>query len=240
VGTQPFAGGGPQDHAGQDDHAGRTANLTKSLSKIGATMKIALIGATGNAGSRVLNELLERGHQVTAIVRHPEKVPAHERVQAVGTDGSEASLAAAIKGDDAVVSSVRFVDLAPEILVAAVKASGVKRYIVVGGAGSLIHPDGVEEAKRPEFPEPARPNSLRGGALLKLLQQTPELEWTFISPPRFFRAGERTGTFRYGKDQMLMTDEGIPTSISFEDFALALVDEIENPKHVRERFTIGY
>ncbi|NTI78514.1 NAD(P)-dependent oxidoreductase [Rhizobium rhizogenes] len=203
-------------------------------------MKIALIGATGNAGSRVLNELLQRGHQVTAIVRHPEKVPTHEQVAVVGTDGSEASLAAAIEGHDAVVSSVRFVDLAPETLIAAVKASGVRRYVVVGGAGSLIHPDGIEEARRPEFPEPFRPNSLRGGDLLNQLRETPELEWTFISPPRFFRAGERTGTFRYGKDHMLMNEEGVPTAISFEDLALALVDELETPKHLRERFTIGY
>jgi len=203
-------------------------------------MKVALIGATGNAGSRVLNELLERGHTVTAIVRRPERVPSHARVTAVATDGSEDSLAKAIAGHDAVVSSVRFVDLAPEVLVAAVKASGVKRYVVVGGAGSLLHPDGVEEARRPEFPEPFRPNSLRGGDLLNMLRATPELEWTFISPSRMFRPGERTGSFRYGKDHMLMNAEGQPTAISFEDFALALVDELETPKHVRERFTVGY
>lgn len=203
-------------------------------------MKVALIGATGNAGSRVLAELLSRGHTVTAIVRRPERVPAHDRVTAVATDGSEASLSAAIAGHDAVVSSVRFVDLAPEVLVAAVRASGVRRYLVVGGAGSLIHPDGIQEAMRPEFPEPFRPNSLRGGDLLALLRATPELEWTFISPPRFFRAGERTGRFRTGKDHMLMDAAGQPTAISYEDLALALVDELEAPRHVRERFTIGY
>lgn len=203
-------------------------------------MKVALIGATGKAGSRVLSELLARGHTVTAIVRKPEHVSPYERVTAVGTDGSEASLTSAIKGHDAVVSSVRFVDLAPEVLVAAVKASGVRRYVVVGGAGSLLHPDGVEEARRPEFPDAFRPNSLRGGDLLNLLRASPELEWTFISPSRVFRAGERTGTFRYGKDHMLMGADGQPTSISFEDFALALVDELETPRHVRERFTIGY
>lgn len=203
-------------------------------------MRVALIGATGKAGSRVLAELLERGHTVTAIVRNPDRVPSHERVIAVGTDSSEASLAAVIKGHDAVVSSVRFVDLAPEVLVPAVTASGVKRYLVVGGAGSLLHPDGVEEARRPEFPEAFRPNSLRGGDLLNILRKTPELEWTFISPPRVFRAGERTGTFRYGKDHMLMGADGQPTSISYEDMAVALVDELETPKHVRERFTVGY
>jgi len=203
-------------------------------------MKVALVGATGNAGARILKELLDRGHSVTAIVRNPEKVPAHERVTAVGTDSSEASLAAAMAGHDAVVTSVRFVDLAPEVLVPAVRKSGVKRYVVVGGAGSLLHPDGIQEAMRPEFPEPFRPNSLRGGDLLDLLRATDDLDWTFISPPRFFKPGERTGKFRYGKDHMLMDESGQPTSISFEDFALALVDELEKPKHVRERFTIGY
>jgi len=203
-------------------------------------MKVALIGATGKAGSRVLKELLDRGHEVTAIVRHPEKVPAHPKVTAVGTDGSEASLAAAIRGHDAVVSSVRFVDLDPEILVPAVRNSGVGRYLVVGGAGSLRHPDGIEEARRPEFPEFARPNSLRGGDLLDMLKATSDLDWTFISPPRMFVPGERTGKFRYGKDDMLMDAEGKPTSISFEDFALAVVDELEKPAHLRQRFTIGY
>lgn len=203
-------------------------------------MRVALIGATGKAGSRVLKELLERGHDVTAIVRHPERVAPHPRVEAVGTDGSEASLAAAVAGHDAVVSSVRFVDLDPEVLLPAILKSGVKRYVVVGGAGSLLHPDGIEEARRPEFPEVARPNSLRGGDLLDMLKATSELDWTFISPPRMFVPGERTGTFRYGKDHMLMNAEGNPTSISLEDFALALVDELEAPKYVRQRFTIGY
>lgn len=203
-------------------------------------MRVALIGATGKAGSRVLKELVDRGHEVTAIVRHPENVAAHPKVKAVGTDGSEASLASAIKGHDAVVSSVRFVDLAPEVVLPAVQKSGVKRYVVVGGAGSLLHPDGIEEARRPEFPEPFRPNSLRGGDLLNMLKATSDLDWTFISPPRMFVPGERTGTFRYGNDHMLMNAEGNPTSISFEDFALALVDELENPEYLRKRFTIGY
>lgn len=203
-------------------------------------MRVALIGATGKAGSRVLKELLDRGHEVTAIVRHPENVPAHPKVKAAGTDGSEASLAAAIKGHDAVVSSVRFVDLDPEILLPAVQKSGVKRYLVVGGAGSLLHSDGIEEARRPDFPEFARPNSLRGGDLLNMLKATTDLDWTFISPPRGFVPGERTGKFRYGKDHMLMNADGNPTSISFEDFAIALADELEKPQYLRQRFTIGY
>jgi putative NADH-flavin reductase len=202
-------------------------------------MKVALIGATGKAGSRVLDELVSRGHQVTAIVRNPERVPQSAGVTARGVDGSQAALAAAIRGHDAVVSSARFVDLDPDILVPAVKASGVKRYVVVGGAGSLLHPDGVQEVDQPGFPDVAKPNSRRGTDLLNLLKASPELEWTFISPPRGFVAGERTGKFRFGADHMLMVD-GKPTAISFEDFALALVDELEKPRHVRQRFTVGY
>lgn len=202
-------------------------------------MKVALVGATGKAGSRVLNELVSRGHQVTAIVRNPDRVDTSDKVRAKGVDGSKDALVAAIRGHDAVVSSVRFVDLAPEIIVPAVKESGVKRYVVVGGAGSLLHPNGTQEVDQPGFPEPAKPNSRRGGDLLNLLKESDDLDWTFISPPRMFVPGERTGKFRQGKDHMLMKD-GQPTSISFEDFALALVDELEEPEHIRERFTIGY
>lgn len=203
-------------------------------------MNVALIGATGKAGSRVLRELLDRGHEVTAIVRHPENVPTHTNVKAVGTDGTVASLVPAIKGHDAVISSVRFVDLDPEVLLPAILASGVKRYIVVGGAGSLLHPDGTEEVHRPEFAEKARPNSLRGGDFLNMLKATTDLDWTFISPSRSFVPGERTGEFRYGKDHMLYDSNGSPTSISFEDFAVALADELERPQYIRQRFTIGY
>jgi uncharacterized protein len=203
-------------------------------------MHIALIGASGKAGSRVLAELLSRGHSVTAVARNADRLPAGDHVTPKAVDGSRESLAAAIAGHDAVISAARFLDLVPEILVPAVLESGVKRYLVVGGAGSLLHPDGIEEAEQPNFPEPWKPNSLRGKELLERLRQTDGLDWTYISPSRSFAAGERTGQFRYGKDHMLMTPEGEPTKISYEDMAIAIVDELENPKHVRERITIGY
>ncbi len=202
-------------------------------------MKVALIGATGKAGSRVLAELVQRGHTVTAIVRHPENVETSDKVTAHGVDGSKQALIDAIRGHDAVVSSVRFVDLDPDILVPAVQESGVGRYLVVGGAGSLLHPDGTQEVDQPGFPDVAKPNSNRGTDLLNLLKASSDLDWTFISPPRMFVPGERTGKFRHGKDHMLMKDDQ-PTSISFEDFAIALVDEMEKPEHVRQRFTVGY
>lgn len=202
-------------------------------------MKVALIGATGKAGSRILTELVNRGHIVTAIVRNAERVPVSDKVVARGIDGSAAQIAQAVRGHDAVISSVRFIDLLPEILLAAIVDSGVKRYLIVGGAGGLIHPDGIEEVNQPTFPDFAKPNSLKGMELLESLKATPDLDWTFISPPRFFVAGERTATFRYGKDQMLMSADG-PTSISYEDMAVAIVDALEQSRHVRERVTIGY
>lgn len=202
-------------------------------------MKIALVGATGNAGSRVLAELVGRGHHITGIVRNPDKVPTGDQVTATQTDGSRGSLAQAIAGHDAVVSSVKFLDLDPDILVPAVVDSGVKRYVVVGGAGSLIGPNGVKEFDDPNFPPPAKPNSVRGGYMLDLLEQTDGLDWTYISPSRMFVPGERTGKFRYGKDHLLFDDTG-DSRISFEDFAIALADELETPRYVGQRFTIGY
>jgi len=202
-------------------------------------MKIALIGATGNAGSRVLNELLRRGHHVTGVVRNTANLADHPLLTPGQTDGSGPSLSQTIAGHDAVISSVKFLDLDPDVLVPAVIASGVKRYLVVGGAGSLIGPSGVREVDDPNFPPPARPNSERGAYLLDLLEQQDSLDWTYISPSRMFVPGERTGRFRYGTDKLLFNEEG-DSRISFEDFALALADELEAPRHIRKRFTIGY
>jgi putative NADH-flavin reductase len=202
-------------------------------------MKVALIGATGNAGSRILTELVTRGHDVTGVVRDVTKVPVGPQVSAIQTDGSRQSLAGAAKGHDAVVSSVRFLDLDPDVLVPAVQDSGIKRYVVVGGAGSLIGPNGVKEYDDPNFPEPAKPNSVRGGYMLDLLEQSEGLDWTYISPSRFFVPGARTGVYRYGTDRLLFGEDG-ESRISFEDFAIALVDELEAPKYIGQRFTIGY
>jgi putative NADH-flavin reductase len=203
-------------------------------------MKVALIGATGKAGSRVLAELLSRGHAVTAIVRNAGRVPVSDKVTARAVDGSREQIAAAVRGHDAVISSARFIDLLPEILLPAILDSGVKRYLVVGGAGSLVHADGIEEVNQPTFPEAGKPNSNKGKELLEGLRKTEQLDWTFISPPRFFIAGERTGNFRYGKDEMLLTPEGEPTTVSYEDMAVAIADELEKPGHLRQRITIGY
>lgn len=202
-------------------------------------MKVALIGATGNAGSRILEELVRREHRVTAIVRNPERVPEKRGVIAVKGDVQDsASLAERVKGHDALISSVHFTASDPHKLIAAARSSGVKRYLVVGGAGSLEVAPGVRLIDTPNFPAQYKSEAAAGAAFLDLLRGVNDLDWTFLSPSALFIAGERTGKFRLGTDQLLATDKG--SSISFEDYAIALVDELEHPKHIRKRFTVGY
>lgn len=203
-------------------------------------MKIALIGATGFIGSRLLAELAARGHQVTAIVRNPEKVPAQAGVTpAKGDVFDKDGLAALLAGHDAVISSVHFSASDPALLLAAVRQSGVKRYLVVGGAGSLEVAPGVKLFDTPEFPAAYLTEAKKGGTFLDLLEQENGLDWSFLSPSALIAPGERTGKFRLGKDQLLVDADG-KSAISAEDYAIALVDELEKPAHIRQRFTVGY
>ncbi|MGR3821669.1 MAG: NAD(P)-dependent oxidoreductase [Salipiger marinus] len=202
-------------------------------------MKVALIGASGNAGRRLHAELVSRGHDVTAIARNPEKVQPLDRTRAVAGDiDAPDALAEILSGHDAAISSVMFVAFDPEKLMQAVQSSGVQRYLVVGGAGSLEVAPGAKLIDSPEFPDAYGAEAEAGAAYLNRLKQTDGLDWTFLSPSAVFEAGERTGTFRLGTDQLIAGPEG--SRISYEDFAVAMVDELEEPKHSRARFTVGY
>lgn len=200
--------------------------------------KVALIGASGNAGSRILAELLARGHEVTAIARHPEKIAPRTGVTAVAGDVLDPALAEVLRGHDAVISTVPFIDSNPKRLVAAVRAAGVARYLVVGGAGSLQVAPGQLLILQPDFLPEWRPEAAAGFAFLEYLRQVADLDWTYLSPAAWFHPGERTGTFRLGKDELIANDNG--SAISFEDYAVALVDEVETPRHIRARFSVGY
>lgn len=203
-------------------------------------MKVALIGASGHVGSRILAELARRGHEITAIVRNPEKVEAGAKVTAVKGDVyDEAALAKLLSGHEAVISAVHFTASDPQILIRAVKASGVPRYLVVGGAGSLEVAPGVKLVDTPEFPAAYLDEARKGGDFLELLKGERELNWTFLSPSALIQPGERTGKFRLGTDQLLVDENG-QSAISTEDFAVALIDELEQPRHERRRFTVGY
>ncbi len=202
-------------------------------------MKVALIGASGQAGSRILKELSDRGHTVTAIARNPEKIAALHGVTATKGDVFDTDgLAALIKGHDAVISSVHFLASDADKLIAAVRAAGVKRYLVVGGAGSLEVAPGKRLVDTPEFPAIYKAEAQKGADFLDTLKAIDDLDWTFLSPSALFVAGERTGQFRLGKDSLLASEKG--SSISFEDYAIVMTNEIEAPKHIRQRFTVGY
>ena len=202
-------------------------------------MKIALIGASGNAGSRIAAELSARGHEVTAIARNADRIARLRGMTPLAVDIADTdTLVSALKGHDAIVSSVHFTASDPDQLIGAAKASGVKRYLVVGGAGSLEVAPGVKLVDTPQFPAQYKEEATKGGVFLdKLLQET-DLDWTFLSPSAAFVPGERTGQFRLGQNELLTNEAG--SSISFEDYAVALADEIEMPRHVRQRFTVGY
>jgi putative NADH-flavin reductase len=208
-------------------------------------MNIVLFGATGMIGSRVLRELVSRGHKVTAVVRDPSRVPNEPGVTAVQGDVLDAaSVAKIVKGADTVVSAygpganaIAVVD-ATKSLIAGLKQAGVKRLIEVGGAGSLFVAPNVRLVDAPDFPTEWKPIALAHNESLDVLRKS-DLDWTYFSPAAFIQPGERTGKFRLGSDTLL-TDEKGNSRISAEDYAIALADELENPKHIRQRFTIAY
>jgi hypothetical protein len=203
-------------------------------------MKIAIAGASGQAGSRITAELARRGHQVTAIARNPDRIEPLANVTAVKGDVfDQAGLARLWSGHDAAVSSVHFTASDPDRLIGAARDSKVARYLVVGGAGSLEVAPGVRLVTTPGFPVAYKAEAEKGAAFLDLLRLQKGLNWTFLSPSALFVAGERTGKFRLGTDQLLADTDG-KSWISFEDFAVALADEIERPVHPKARFTVGY
>lgn len=205
-------------------------------------MKIAIIGATGNVGLRLVNEALDRHHAVSGIARDPAKLPARTGLSATVGDASKPDqLVPLLKGHDVIISSLRFQSPSPtpQQLIDLVRRSGVKRYLVVGGAASLEIAPGQILLNAPNFPPAYKPEATAGKAFLDALREVEDLDWTFLSPSAFFGPGERTGKFRLADNTLLTAADG-KSSISYEDYAIALLDEIEKPKHIRRRFTVGY
>ncbi|MDB5123466.1 MAG: NmrA-like family protein [Mucilaginibacter sp.] len=212
-------------------------------------MKIAVFGAAGRIGSRIVTEALNRGHDVTAIVRHPEnytleaphlKVAKADlfKTQEVETGAFDHDAVVCVYNytRGAAPSSITEVAIP---LINGLKQAHVKRLIIVGGAGSLEVSPGVQLVDTPDFPAAYKAPALAHREALKIYQQEKELEWTYISPAAEIVPGERTGKFRTGTNQ-LITDANGHSLISMEDFAVAIIDEIENPRHIKERFTVGY
>jgi len=203
-------------------------------------MKIAIIGATGNVGSRLVDEALSRGHRVTAVARNASRLQPDANLTFSAADAADPEqLARALAGHDAVISATPFRLVKPENLIGAVRRSGVRRYLVVGGAGSLEVAPGLALVDSPGFPALYREEALAGKALLAALRKVDDLDWTMLSPSALFTAGTRTGVFRLGRDSLLTAGDG-KSWISFEDFAVAMLNEVERPQHIRQRFTVGY
>ena len=202
-------------------------------------MNVTVLGASGRAGSEITKELAARGHAVTAIARNPGRIPPLEGVTAVAGDASDAAaLADLIRGSDAVVSALHH-DVPAETLLGALKAAGVPRLLVTGGAGSLEVAPGVRLIDTPDFPEAFKPYALPGIAFLKALRGETEIDWTFFSPAALIEEGPRLGVFRTGTDRLITDAEG-QSRISFADYAIAMVDELEQHRHSRARFTAAY
>ena len=217
-------------------------------------MKILLYGATGKAGSRILAELLARGHEVIAVVRHPGKLsPKAGLTIQQGDLFDAAKIAAAVDGVEAIVSAYgppadktrQLVDVTKREIAAVQQVSQqasspehAPRLIVVGGAGSLEVAPGKKLIDTKEFPEAWKPIARAHEKALELLRAS-SIDWTYLSPAAFFEPGQRTGKFRLGQDELLTAADG-KSSISMEDYAIALVDELEQPQHRRQRFTVGY
>lgn len=214
-------------------------------------MKIALIGATGFVGSPVLSELLGRGHQVTVLARTPSKLAAQTGLTVVAADALDAhQVAQAVAGHDAVISAYnpgwsepKIHDLhlqASRAIVQGVKAAGLKRLLVVGGAGSLYVAPGLQLVDTPEFPAQYKQGALAAREALNELKKETTLDWSFVSPPIALAPGDRTGKYRLGTDNLLPGQGSQPAGISVADLAVAIVDEIEAPRHVQKRFTVAH
>lgn len=217
-------------------------------------MKVALIGATGFVGKAILQELLDRGHTVTAIARHPEKltIQASNLILKAGNVLQEEEVVTLVKGNDVVVSAYNPGWANPEIykeflegagaIQAGVKKAGIKRLLVIGGAGSLEIAPGVRLIDTPEFPAAFKAGASAAGDYLKIIRKEKELEWTFFSPAIEMHQGTsgiRKGVYRKGLDNPVFDENG-KSVLSVEDLAVAIVDEVEHPKHIRQRFTAAY
>lgn len=213
---------------------------------------IVLIGASGFVGTAILNELLNRGHKVTAIVRDPAKVTAsNPNLKVVQADVTDTDvLIEASKGKDAVISAYNPGWKNPNIyeetlknyplIVDSMKKAGVERLLIVGGAGTLFYAPGKMVMDADDVPAKLLPGiKSLGEFYLNTLRKENDIDWIFLSPAANMTPGERTGKFRIGKDDLVVGVNG-DSNISVEDYAVAMVDELEQKHHHKERFTIGY
>ena len=211
-------------------------------------MKLILFGATGRIGQRILLEALARGHDVTAALRDPSRLQMrHADLRVEHADATEATdVARVAAGHDAAISAVGpgatgdagMIVATAEALIEGLAKAGTARLIVVGGAGTLEIRPGVQRLDTPEYPDVYRPSGNAQREALALYRAS-ALDWTYLSPPVLIEPGERTGRYRLGGDQVVADADG-RSRISMEDYAIALLHELETPRHIRARFTVAY
>ncbi|PXW27131.1 NAD(P)-dependent oxidoreductase [Paraburkholderia caballeronis] len=210
-------------------------------------LKIALFGATGMIGSRIAAEAARRGHEVTALVRHPERVAAAAKVRAAKADLLDAKgVADAVRGHDVVASAyappqdrLADLDVATRALLDGVRAAGLKRVVTVGGAGSLEVAPGKQLVDTDGFPDAYKPTALAHREAFRSIRTVDDLDWTVFAPAAIIAPGERTGQFRTGANALLADANG-DSRISAEDYAIAFVDELEQGRFVRQLATVAY
>lgn len=210
-------------------------------------MKLIVFGATGVLGSRLVAEAGQRGHEVTVVARDPSRFTGPDAVRATAGDATNAeSVAAVATGHEAALSAVTQHEH-PEMLVAAARAlldglarARVRRLVVAGGAGSLMVGSGQRLMDTPDFHDEWKPEAqAQADALVVYQQSDNEVEWSYVCPGALLEPGERTGAYRIGDDQLLTDDHG-RSRITMEDFAIAMLDEVEHPAHPRRRFTAAH
>ena len=204
-------------------------------------MKVAVLGASGKGGSEITKELVSRGHEVIAIGRTPDTLPSGEGItQRPGDASDAAALPRLIEGADAVISALHF-NVTADTILGAVKNAGINRLLVMGGAASLNNADGVRIFDSPGFPENLKPIVVGGIHFLDALREEKDVDWTFFSPAMIIFEGPRQGpgSFRTDTDNLVVDANG-DSKISYADYAIAMVDELEQHNHSRSRFTVGY
>lgn len=213
-------------------------------------MKVVLLGASGFVGSAILKEALDRGHQVTAVVRNQGHLKPVQNLKVQIADVYDSlALAAVMVGHDALISAFNPGWKDPNLyadqvrgttsILNAAKSAAIKRVLWVGGAGGLEVKPGVRVIDAPDFPAAIKPGSLATIEALDQLRREPEFDWSYLSPSANMKSGTRTGKFRLGADQLLV-DSSDRSDISVQDYAVAMIDELEHPAHIRRRFTVGY
>lgn len=203
-------------------------------------MKIVLVGASGRGGSCILRELVARRHNVTAVARDIDKLVASAEVAVRQADASNGpAMIEIFRGSDAVITAVPFRSTDMRTLLQSAKTAGVPRLLVMGGAASLQLEDGTKLIDSPDFPPEYGPEARAAMAFLDDLKAEKEIDWIFLSPAALIEHGDRTGRFRIGGDRLL-TDANGASRITFEDYAIAMVDELERHAHFRQRFSVAY